>query len=94
MSYADDLIGKLLTELDRLDLRKNTIVALIGDHGWSLGEHKLFCKYSNFQTATNAPMIISGIEFEFNLIFLLIVNRFFIFQNSSQRPRKPVTGGN
>ena len=39
IGYVDHHIGKLLAELDDLELRDSTIVALTADHGESLGEH-------------------------------------------------------
>lgn len=33
---------------------------LIGDHGWSLGDHGAWCKHSNFSVVNRAPMIFSG----------------------------------
>ena len=39
VGYVDHHIGKLLAELDDLELRDSTIVALTADHGESLGEH-------------------------------------------------------
>jgi arylsulfatase A-like enzyme len=59
-TYADAQIGRLLDTLDELNLRENTIVLLIGDHGWNLGEHTLWCKHCNFDTSLRAPMIISA----------------------------------
>jgi iduronate 2-sulfatase len=59
ISYTDAQVGKVLAELDRLDLRKNTIVILWGDHGWKLGEHDAWCKHSNCENDTNAPLILS-----------------------------------
>ncbi|WP_320178440.1 sulfatase [Roseovarius pacificus] len=60
ISYTDAMIGRLLDELDRLDLRKNTIVVLWGDHGWKLGEHGMWCKHTNFELDTHVPLIISA----------------------------------
>jgi len=57
-SYMDAQLQKLLNELDRLDLSKNTIVVLWGDHGWHLGDHGLWCKHSNFEEATHACLLM------------------------------------
>jgi len=60
VSYTDAQIGRVLDELERLGLRNKTIVVLWGDHGWHLGEHGLWCKHTNFEVATRAPLIISA----------------------------------
>jgi len=60
VSYMDAQLGKVLAELDRLDLRKNTIIILWGDHGWKLGEHNAWCKHSTTENDTNAPLILSA----------------------------------
>jgi len=60
VSYIDAQVGKILAELDSLGLRDNTIVLLIGDHGWHLGEHGLWSKFTNFEEALKAPMIVSA----------------------------------
>ena len=60
ISYTDAQVGKLLDELDRLDLRKNTIVILWGDHGWKLGEHDAWCKHSNSENDTNGALLLSA----------------------------------
>ncbi|KAK3097190.1 hypothetical protein FSP39_007306 [Pinctada imbricata] len=58
ISWIDSLIGRVLTELDDLGLSNNTIVSFFGDHGWQLGEHGAWCKMTNFELATHAPMMI------------------------------------
>jgi arylsulfatase A-like enzyme len=59
VSYTDAQVGKVLAELDRLGLRKNTIVILWGDHGYHLGEHGTWNKRTNWEIATRVPMIIA-----------------------------------
>jgi len=58
VSFVDAQVGRVLDELDRLDLAKNTIVILWGDHGWNLGEHTLWCKHCCFETSMRAPLIV------------------------------------
>tara|TARA_R110002072_G_scaffold302068_1_gene483674 strand:+ start:4028 stop:5425 length:1398 start_codon:yes stop_codon:yes gene_type:complete len=58
VSYTDAQIGKLLDELNRLELSENTIVVLWGDHGWNLGEHTLWCKHSCYETSMQIPLIV------------------------------------
>lgn len=59
-SYMDAQVGILLDALDSLGLSKNTIIVLWGDHGWHLGDHNLWCKHTNFEQATHAPLLISA----------------------------------
>jgi len=60
VSYTDAQVGLLLKAIDSLGLSKNTIIVLWGDHGWHLGDHNLWCKHTNFEQATHAPLIISA----------------------------------
>ncbi|XP_053675694.1 iduronate 2-sulfatase [Anopheles nili] len=55
VTYVDELIGQLLKAIDE----SNTIIALISDHGWSLGEHGEWAKYSNYDVAVRVPLIIN-----------------------------------
>ena len=56
--YTDAQIGKILKELERLELDKSTIVILWGDHGWNLREHGLWCKHCNYETSLHTPLIL------------------------------------
>jgi iduronate 2-sulfatase len=60
VSYVDAQIGRVLQELDKLGLRKNTIVILWGDHGWHLGEHNFWGKHNVMHLATNSPLIVDA----------------------------------
>jgi len=59
VSFVDAQIGRILAELDRLDLRRKTVVILWGDHGWKLGEYGDWCKHTNFELDTHVPMLLS-----------------------------------
>ena len=52
-SYMDMLVGRLL---DRIT--ENTMVVLVSDHGWSLGQHGEWCKMSNYEEVVRVPMIV------------------------------------
>ncbi|MEN8228914.1 MAG: sulfatase [Bacteroidota bacterium] len=58
VSYTDASIGKILDELEQLDLEESTIVILWGDHGWNLREHGLWCKHCNYETSLHTPLIL------------------------------------
>ena len=59
-SFMDAQVGRVLDELDRLDLSRNTIVALWGDHGWHLGDHGIWCKHTNYEQAAHIPLLVSA----------------------------------
>ncbi|OXB75222.1 UNVERIFIED_CONTAM: hypothetical protein H355_016955, partial [Colinus virginianus] len=57
VSYLDTQVGLLLNALDDVGLSNSTIVVFTADHGWSLGEHGEWAKYSNFDVATQVPLM-------------------------------------
>ncbi|NWQ81331.1 IDS sulfatase, partial [Columbina picui] len=57
VSYLDMQVGLLLNALDDLGLSNSTVVVFTADHGWSLGEHGEWAKYSNFDVATRVPLM-------------------------------------
>jgi iduronate 2-sulfatase len=58
VTFIDAQVGRLLAALQQLDLAKNTIVVLWSDHGWKLGEHNGWCKQTNYEIDTRAPLMI------------------------------------
>lgn len=58
VSYIDAQVGRVIDELERLELSENTIVVFWSDHGFHLGEQGLWNKATNFEAATRVPLII------------------------------------
>lgn len=58
VSHVDAQIGRLLERLDELQLTDNTIIVLVGDHGWHLGEHNFWGKHNTLQNAIRVPLTI------------------------------------
>ncbi len=59
ISWADWNLGRVLAELDRLNLRENTVVVFVADHGYQLGEKGKWSKAGSlFEGGTRVPLII------------------------------------
>ena len=56
-AFVDAQIGKVIDELDRLELSQNTIVVLWGDHGFHLGDLGIWTKHTNYEQATRIPIV-------------------------------------
>jgi iduronate 2-sulfatase len=60
-SWTDWNIGRVVAELDRLGLRENTIVVLMVDHGYQLGEKGKWSKAGSlFEMGTRVPLIVAA----------------------------------
>ena len=58
VSYTDSQIGKVLDELEKQQFEEDTIIILWADHGWHLGEHNMWGKFTNLEDCTNVPLIL------------------------------------
>ncbi|MGJ8655567.1 MAG: sulfatase [Akkermansiaceae bacterium] len=58
VSSSDEHVGTILELLAKYDVDKNTIVILWGDHGWHLGEQKIWGKHSPYAVALHSPLFI------------------------------------
>lgn len=60
ITYADVQVGKVLDALDQSGRADHTIVVLLSDHGFHMGEKQRWAKRSLWQESTQVPFIIAG----------------------------------
>lgn len=60
VTCMDDMIGQILSELERGGMLENTYIIYTSDHGDSLGEHGLFYKQCSYEGSVGVPLIIAG----------------------------------
>lgn len=58
ISYIDEQVGQLMAELERLDLAENTIIVVWGDHGWHLGDQRVWGKHTLFERALKSTFML------------------------------------
>ncbi len=58
IAFADAQVGRVIEALEKSEHASNTIVILWGDHGWHLGEKQHWRKFSLWEEATRAPLMI------------------------------------
>ena len=57
-SFVDAQIGIVLKALQTAGIADRTIVVLLSDHGFHLGEHGCWSKYTVFEQSTRVPLIV------------------------------------
>ena len=62
-AMTDDLIGQMVSALEKSKYADNTIIVLWSDHGFQLGEKERWAKYSLWERATrvNLVWVVSGV---------------------------------
>ncbi len=57
VSFADATVGRVLRALERSPYADNTIICLLSDHGWYLGEKRRWHKGGLWEEATRVPLV-------------------------------------
>jgi len=60
VAFVDHQVGRVLDALDQSDYRSNTIVVLLSDHGWHLGEKERWAKRSLWENSTRVPLVVAA----------------------------------
>ncbi|MBM3189901.1 MAG: hypothetical protein FJZ90_14410, partial [Chloroflexi bacterium] len=56
---VDDMVGEILTALERNGLAENTLIVYSSDHGEQVGEHGLWWKQTFYEESVRVPLILS-----------------------------------
>jgi iduronate 2-sulfatase len=57
VSYVDAQIGRVIDELDWLELADDTVIVLWGDHGFHLGDLGIWTKHTIYEQANRIPLL-------------------------------------
>ena len=59
VSFMDQQVGRLISELERLGLRDSTAIVFTSDHGYHLGEHGFWQKANLHEEVIRVPLMMS-----------------------------------
>jgi choline-sulfatase len=60
ITFADAMVGHLISELERSAHASNTILVFWSDNGWHLGEKQHWHKSTLWERSTHVPLIVAG----------------------------------
>lgn len=58
--FTDKQLGRVLKALEASPHRDSTIIVLVGDHGWMLGEKSAWSKYKPWEASTHTHFLINA----------------------------------
>ncbi len=68
VAFVDSCVGRVLDALDVSPYSDNTIIVLLSDHGWHLGEKERWAKRSLWTDGTRVPLIVAAPGFSANQV--------------------------
>lgn len=60
VAFADEQVGIVLDALNNSKFKENTVVVLVSDHGWQMGQKQYLFKNSPWSNSTRIPFIIKA----------------------------------
>ncbi len=58
VSFLDSQVGRLIRSLEEHGLMENTIIIFFSDHGFHLGEHGQWHKFTLYEQSTRVPLMV------------------------------------
>ena len=58
ISFSDAQVGKIIARLKELNLYDDSMIIIWGDHGWHLGDHRIWGKHTLFERALRSALIV------------------------------------
>jgi uncharacterized sulfatase len=96
ITFMDAQLGRVLDKLEELDLVRNTIIVISGDHGFSMGQHGQWAKMTLFESAVKSPLLISVPGLQQNKECSRIVELLDIYPTLAElcglQPKQPLSG--
>src|SRR5699024_8278241 len=62
---TDRLVGNIINALEENGLNRNTIIVIWGDHGWHLGDQRVWGKHTLSEYALRSKLIIKTPDIQF-----------------------------